>query len=205
MSLAVIGAGFGRTGTLSMKAALEILGFGPCHHMLEVTTNDTQRAIWRAIAAGGKPDWAAAFAGYRATVDWPGAYYWRELSVVYPDAKILLTLRDAASWYASVRNTIFPVIGSNPDKESVAVKLIAERIFGGVLDDEERAIAIYEQNTADVQAAFGPERLLTYSIGDGWEPLCRFLERPVPAVPFPRSNSTGEFNARMSASNAPRS
>ena len=80
MPLEVIGAGFGRTGTMSMKAALEILGFGPCHHMLEVTANDVQRDIWRAIAAGAAPDWERAFAGYRSTVDWPGAYFWRELA-----------------------------------------------------------------------------------------------------------------------------
>lgn len=202
MALEVIGAGFGRTGTMSMKAALEILGFVPCHHMLEVTTNDAQRDIWRAIAAGGTPDWEQAFAGYRATVDWPGAYFWRELAAYYSQAKIILTVRDPESWFESATNTIFHSIANNPDRDSVGVKLIEERIFGGRLDDKAHAIALYEKNIAEVQAAFSSDRLLTYTTGDGWSPLCRFLERPIPAEPYPQSNSTAEFRARVADGSA---
>jgi len=205
MALELIGAGFGRTGTLSMKAALEKLGLGPCHHMLEVTSSDTQREIWRRIAAGETPNWDEAFAGYRSTVDWPGAYYWRELSEYYPEAKILLTVRSAESWYESASNTIFRAIASIHDQDSVGVKLIAERIFGGRLDDKAHAIAIYERNTAEVQAAFGADRLLTYTVGDGWEPLCRFLGKPVPSEPFPKTNTTDEFKKRIAGPNPPRS
>lgn len=197
MALEVIGAGFGRTGTMSMKSALEILGFGPCHHMLEVTTNDVQRDIWRAIAAGATPDWEQAFAGYRATVDWPGAYFWRELAAYYPHAKIILTVREPESWFESATNTIFQSIANNPNRDSVGVKLIQERLFGGRLDDKAHAIALYEKNIAEVQAAFDSDRLLTYATGDGWPPLCEFLQRPIPEVPYPRSNSTAEFRARV--------
>jgi hypothetical protein len=118
MALEVIGAGFGRTGTMSMKSALEIIGFGPCHHMMEVTSNDAQRDIWRAIAAGETPDWEQAFAGYRSTVDWPGAYFWRELAARYPAAKIILTVRDPESWFESATNTIFCSIANNPNRGS---------------------------------------------------------------------------------------
>jgi hypothetical protein len=193
MTLAVIGAGFGRTGTDSMKAALELLGFGPCHHMKEVLPSEAQTHLWRAIAAGGTPDWDAAFDGFNACVDWPSAFYWRQISAHWPEAKILLTLRDSESWYRSMENTIFQIIRRGTDMESLGKALIGAQVFGGDIDDREAVIATYERNTAEVQAAFGPERLLTYHIGDGWEPLCAFLGVPVPDQDYPRTNSTAEF------------
>jgi hypothetical protein len=197
MALAVIGAGFGRTGTLSMKTAIDILRFGPCHHMVEVNSTPGQREQWRALVAGGEPDWDSAFAGYGAAVDWPGAFYWRELSEYHPDAKIILTVRSPESWYASMSNTIFPLLMKSTDLESVGLKLIAERVFGGILDDQAHAIAIYQDNIAEVQASFTSDRLLTFTLGDGWEPLCRFLDVPIPEVAFPSSNSTDDFNRRV--------
>lgn len=197
MALSVIGAGFGRTGTESMKLALEHLGFGPCHHMKEVIANREQLKLWRAIARGEEPNWERAFAGYHSAVDWPSAYFWRELSEHYPDAKVILTLRSPESWHASMESTIFKSIGAGSDTESVGVKLIAERVFGGRLDDREHVISIYEKNTADVQAAFSADRLLTYHVGDGWEPLCRFLGKPVPNVPYPRTNPKEDFHAML--------
>jgi hypothetical protein len=198
LALEVIGAGFGRTGTESMKTALEILGLGPCHHMLEVLPDPQQVALWRAAAQGDLPDWDEAFSGYRSALDWPSTYFWRETSAYYPDAKILLTVRSADSWYESMEKTIFKVIGSSSDPASLGLKLINEGVFGGRLD-REHAIAVYERNIAEVQAAFPPGRLLTYHLGDGWERLCRFLDRPVPEVPFPRTNSAAEFGARVAA------
>ena len=198
MALLLIGAGFGRTGTMSMKAALETLELGPCHHMVEVNNKPEQRDIWRAIAAGKSQDWDTAFAGYKSAVDWPSAFFWRELSQYYPQAKILLTVRTAESWYTSMTNTIFPLIATSADTDGVAVKLIRERVFGDVLDDKAYAIAIFEQHIAEVQASFDDERLLTYTVGDGWEPLCRFLGTAVPDIPFPSSNSTEEFKSRNS-------
>ena len=194
MTLSVIGAGFGRTGTESMKRAIEILGLGPCHHMKEVIADPEQTRLWRSIAEDNQANWDEAFAGYNAAVDWPSSYFWRELSTYYPDAKIILTVRSPESWYASMRKTIFKSLEETTDRASVGVKLIAERVFGGRLDDRDHAISIYEQNIADVQSAFSSERLLTYTIGDGWESLCRFLGKPVPGAPFPRTNSTEQFN-----------
>lgn len=197
MPLEVIGAGFGRTGTESMKLALEQLGFGPCHHMKEVLANPEQLQIWRAIARGDPPDWEAAFAGYRSAVDWPSAFFWRQLSDVYPRAKVILTVRSSESWHKSMSNTIFKVLEASTDPDSIGLKLIAERVFGGRFLDRDHAIAVYEKNNADVQAGFNDDRLLVYHLGDDWEPLCRFLDKPVPDTPFPRSNSTAEFIEMM--------
>ena len=197
MALSVIGAGFGRTGTESMKLALEQLGFGPCHHMKEVLADPGQLEIWRAIARGDPSDWEAAFAGYRSAVDWPSAFFWRELSQAYPEAKIILTVRSSESWHKSMSNTIFKVLEASTDPDSIGLKLITERVFDGRFLDRDHAIAVYEQNNAEVQAAFDENRLLTYQLGDGWGPLCRFLDKPVPDRPFPRSNSTAEFTEMM--------
>lgn len=202
MGLSVIGAGFGRTGTESMKLALETLGLGPCHHMKEVLANPRQMALWRAAARGEIPDWDAAFAGYASAVDWPAAYFWRELSAYYPDAKILLTVRSAASWYESMSNTILKTLESSTDPDSIGLRMIGEGVFGGRLGDRAHAIAVYEKNTADVQATIPRQRLLTYHLGDGWQPLCRFLDKPVPEVPFPRTNSTKEFESFIAARNS---
>ena len=195
MALAVIGAGFGRTGTESMKLALEALGLGPCHHMREVTANPAQLTTWRAVAQGARPDWSDVFAGYHSAVDWPAAYFWRELSAYYPEAKVLLTVRSAESWYESMANTIFKVLKASTEPASVGIKVVAEGVFGGRLDDRAHAIAVYEKNIADVKAAFPPERLLVYELGSGWAPLCAFLGEPVPDMPYPRTNSTEAFNA----------
>lgn len=193
MTLSVIGAGFGRTGTESMKIALETLGFGPCHHMKEVIPDRHQVRLWRAIARGDTPDWEVAFEGFNSAIDWPSAFFWRELAEHYPRAKILLTLRSPDSWYASMEKTILKAIGPGNDPESTGVRLIGERVFGRRFD-RAHVIDVYEKNTADVQAAFGADRLLTYHIGDGWEPLCRFLGKPVPKTPYPRSNAAEDFH-----------
>lgn len=197
--LELIGAGFGRTGTLSMKGALEMLGLGPCHHMTEVISDPEQEAIWRAIARGGTPDWDRALAGYRSTVDWPAAAFWRELSRNWPRARILLTVRDPDSWHRSMEDTIFAAIREGRDPDSIGRRLLADRVFGGRIDDRDHVIGVYLDNIARVQAAFGPDRLLTYELGSGWRPLCAFLGVPVPDAPFPSSNSTAEFQARFTA------
>jgi hypothetical protein len=180
-----------------MKLALEMLGFGPCHHMKEVIGDPEQKRIWRSIACGDEANWGEVFAGYHSAVDWPSAYFWRELSAYYPNAKVLLTQRSSESWYASMEKTIFKSLGEASDRDSVGVKLIAERVFGGRLDDREHATAIYEKNIAEVQATFGEDRLLTYNIGDGWEPLCRFLDTPIPDIPYPRTNPAEDFHAMI--------
>jgi sulfotransferase family protein len=196
MALSVIGAGFGRTGTESMKLALEQLGVGPCHHMKEVLVSPEQIEIWTDIAYGAAPDWALAFAGFNSAIDWPSAFYWRELSEVYPEAGVILTLRDAVSWYESFSKTILrylDIVHQQAPDRHLGQKIIAGGVFDGRAGDPGHAKAMFERNTAEVMAAIPPERLLVYNVGDGWEPLCRFLDCPVPDTPFPRANSTADF------------
>lgn len=194
MGLSVIGAGFGRTGTESMKTALEILGFGPCHHMKVALSDPDQESLWRAAAQGARPDWDQAYEGYNSGVDWPTVYYWRELTTHYPDAKILLTLRSAESWYESISKTILQVINNLTDPQSIGLKMISEGVFDNRLHDRDYAIDIFEKHNAQVRETIPAERLLVFNIGDGWEPLCKFLEKPIPDTPYPKSNTGEEFH-----------
>lgn len=196
--LKVIGAGFGRTGTDSMREALNMLGVGPCHHMFEVLPDDRQRQMWLALVRGAVPDWPEIFRGFASCVDWPSAAYWRELAEFYPEAKVILTWRTAESWWASFERTILTVIDAeNPD--SLGAAILAERVFGGRLGDRDHAIATYEAHVEEVKATISPERLLIYPAGSGWEPLCRHLGLPVPDAPFPRRNASDDFHAAVEA------
>lgn len=204
MALALVGAGFGRTGTKSLKLALERLGFGPCHHMYEVRRNPEQLPFWQAAAAGRLPDWDEVFAGYRACVDWPAAAFWREIAEHYPAAKVLLTVRPEDAWIDSIYATIYPRMrdcetlesGHARASMSMARSLIVERTFGGRLDDREHAKAVFRAHNETVRRSVPPERLLVYRVGEGWEPLCRFLDVPIPDDAFPHINSTEEFRER---------
>jgi hypothetical protein len=205
MALSVVGAGFGRTGTMSLKQALETLGVGRCYHMMEVARNPGHVAEWNEIADGARDRWDEVFEGYAATVDWPACRYWRELAEHYPEAKILLSLRDAEGWYDSVRDTLYPVMqrgdaavrAAAEPVLAMARKIVLQRTFDDRFEDREHAIAVFEQHNAAVRAAFPDERLLVYRPGDGWEPLCRFLDRPVPSEPFPHVNSRDELRERV--------
>lgn len=200
MTIKAIGAGFGRTGTDSMREALTLLGLGPCHHMLEVITDADQQRTWRALAAetapDETPDWEHLLAGFASCVDWPSAYYWRELMEAFPEAAVILTWRSPESWWASFEKTILPSIGRLQDPASLGIALVANRVFGGRPGDRDHAIACYEANVAAVKAAVPPERLLVHRLGDGWEPLCAHLGVPVPDAPYPSRNSAREFQAR---------
>jgi hypothetical protein len=205
MALSVIGAGFGRTGTLSMKMALEQLGVGRCYHMVEVFEHPQHIALWRAAADGHPVDWDALLAGYGATVDWPACHFWRQLMDHFPDAKVLLTVRDAERWYESAHDTIYqvmigPLPADNPESRAqhdMAVKIVLEDTFGGRFEDRAHAIGIYERHNAEVRQAVPPNRLLVYEIGQGWEPLCRFLGKAAPAEPFPRVNTRDDFRTAL--------
>jgi hypothetical protein len=205
MALELIGAGFGRTGTLSLKSGLERLGLAPCHHMMEVMMNPGQSEVFLAGARGEPVDWDSLFADYRATVDWPACAFWRELCEQYPDAPVLLSVRDPESWYESVSETIFTLLKrslSSDDPEvqartAMARELIYEGTFGGRIDDKDHVIEVFERHNAEVKATVPPERLLVYEVKQGWEPLCAFLGKPVPDEPFPRTNSTEEFKKRF--------
>lgn len=196
MTLQVIGTGFGRTGTESMREALNILGFGPCHHMWEIIEKPEQKQRWRAMLAGGVVDWEYLFEGYNACVDWPSAHYWRELVAAYPEARVILTWRSPESWWDSFSRSILKVLSGTPDPESVGRQVI-ERVFGGRANEREHAIATYQANVAAVLAEVPPGRLLVHRLGDGWAPLCSHLGVPVPDVPYPHSNTSATFGARM--------
>ncbi|KZT51674.1 TPR repeat-containing protein-like protein [Calocera cornea HHB12733] len=199
--LRVIGAGLGRTGTSSMKEALEILGFGPCHHMSELTGKVGR--CWEFVAAyHGKPtDWREMMAGWVSTVDTPTTDFVPELMAAYPDAKVILTVRDNSTvWWKSYTDTIMSVmtlwngvliypfpavfamwsVGRNAESSK-------RRQYGVV------GPACYEAHNARIKAIVPKEKLLVFNVKEGWEPLCNFLVVEVPNVPFPRKNETKEL------------
>jgi len=203
MSPTVIGAGWGRTGTTSLKNALEILGFGPCHHMHEVLANREQLPFFQAAVDGDAVDWEELFSAYRSAVDWPVSAFWRELSEHYPDAKFILSVRDEESWWSSFCRTIQVQLLAPKDASTdpsmfelsrMVDTLVIERVFGCAPDDKPAVLAAYRSHIAEVQATLPPERLLTFQLGDGWEPLCHFLECPVPQESYPLLNTTKDYS-----------
>lgn len=200
MPLKIIGAGFGRTGTLSLKLALEHLGFGPCHHMFEVRRHPEFVDQWIQAGEGRLPDWDQTFRDYSSTVDWPACDYWQALSAHYPAAKVILTVREPEAWFNSTQETIFgpdsPAARDGLSGIGLIVQGIAARHFGGKLNDRKRLIEGYLRHNAEVQRLVPAERLLVYQVTEGWEPLCRFLGVPVPQAPFPDANSVDDFRRR---------
>jgi hypothetical protein len=202
MTLRVVGVGMGRTGTNSLKLALEQLLGAPCHHMLEVFEHPAQVPLWTAAAAGD-PDWPATFDGYAATVDWPGAAFWRQLVAEYPDAVVLLSKRESAdAWWRSADRTIFEAFtgASAPPPPMVAWFETLRALFaeeGIDPTDEAASKAGYERHLEAVRAEVPPERLVEWTTGDGWEPLCAALGLAVPDAAFPHVNTTDEFRARF--------
>ena len=199
MALEVIGAGLGRNATLSSKLALEHLGFGPCYHMLEVFANLRRDVPLWIAASRGQPDWDAIFDGYRSTTDYPASSYWRELVEHYPDAKVLLTTRDPDSWFDSVSETIFSeqLQGSvaNTPLGTMMKCTVIDPIGAEHLTDRAYMTDWYARRNQEVIDTVPSDRLLVFHPKDGWEPLCEFLNVPVPDKPFPRVNSRDEFGA----------
>ncbi|GAB3976353.1 sulfotransferase family protein [Actinoallomurus acanthiterrae] len=201
--LDVIGVGFGRTGTLSLKVALELLGFGPCHHMDELGKSADQRKLWAKVAQDGAADWDAVYRGYRATVDWPGTRFWRQLTGHFSDAKVILTVRDPRQWYESVEGSIHRMVSApatDPlvaEMQEVVRRVVWDGEFGGRFEDAEHVIGIFNEHNEAVRREIPASRLLVMEIGQGWEPLCEFLGVPVPDEPFPRSNDRQAFAERL--------
>ena len=196
----LIGAGFGRTGTMSLKVALEELGFGPCYHMIEIFEHPEHVPLWEAAARGEPVEWEDLLAGYRSTVDWPGCTFYKELMEVYPDAKVLLNVRASGEWYESARNTIYTTakIPDPPPGRRVVDKLLWEQTFDGNFENRQHAIEVFERHNEEVKQHVPPERLLVYEVRESWEPLCEFLGVEAPKDrPFPRLNDTESFNQRI--------
>jgi Sulfotransferase domain len=210
----VIGAGLPRTGTLSQKVALEILGVGPCYHMVNVLGDLDLAPLWRR-ALNGDAAWDEIFEGFAATVDWPGSFFYRELMDTHPEAKVLLSVRDGDAWARSMQDTIWGLFyGDTMIRHLSSARAEIDPKWRGYMEmmDEmwqlsglmqgpattaEFLSAAIERYQEEVKSSVPADRLLVWSVQDGWEPLCEFLEVPVPDMPFPRLNDSKEFRDRI--------
>ncbi|HBO13167.1 MAG TPA: hypothetical protein DD491_10325 [Halieaceae bacterium] len=199
----IIGVGVGRTGTYSLKLAINRLGLGPCHHMEEVLHNMTVQVPLWASAVAGQPDWSRIYDGYKSAVDWPTAGFFRELLQAFPDARFVLTHRDPERWAESFGSTIYKLIAGQdqaPEEMrswlAMAGNVISKTGFPPGLDRDALAQAFVAHNSA-VKATIPADQLLVFEVKDGWEPLCKFLDVPVPDEAFPRTNDREEFWDRV--------
>jgi hypothetical protein len=211
----LIGAGLPRTGTLSQKVALEMLGLAPCYHMVNVLMNLDEAQVWRRALDGDRA-WDEIFGGFQATVDWPGSFFYRELIEAYPDAKVFLSVRDADAWERSMRETIWGLFYGDMlirDLSSARARVDAKwngylemmremwqksgLIDAGADTTSESMQSAMERFNEEVQQNVPADRLLVWSVSDGWEPLCEFMELPVPETPFPHLNDSSEFGERI--------
>ena len=202
MALQVIGAGLGRTGTTSLKFALQDLLGAPCYHMFEVRERPDDPTVWADAYEGTLPDWAEFFAGYGAAVDWPAAPFWHQLSEAFPDAIVLLSVRDPDSWWKSVSNTIFIAVATYfapdaPDDGWTRMGRGMMNSFTPDWQDESAAKAAYLAHNDHVRATAPPDRLVEWNAADGWDPICQALGLDVPPQPFPHANTTAQARAEL--------
>ena len=204
----VIGSGFGRTGTLSLKMALEQLGFGPCYHMEEVFKRTTHIQAWHDVAHGKKVNWPDLFEDFQATVDFPASVCYQELLAAFPEAKVIHTVRDPERWYDSTYETIYQASSIFPRWLQKMVKplgrliemqqrLIWQTMLEGSFENRDRAIKIFQQRTEEVKQVVPADRLLIFNVKEGWGPLCHFLDVPVPDTPFPHVNDRQKMLKRF--------
>ena len=215
MSLRVIGAGWGRTGTTSLRKALELLGLGPCYHWSSVREKDV--ALWRQVTLEESFPWEQIFDGFSSAVDWPASHYWRELATRYPEAKVILTHRDPHDWFKSANSTIYAMVSHDlqtfdgsglgwapetaKDMVRVTRNIAIERALGAPFEErphENEALVVerFQQHLETVRASLPSERLLDFQVSEGWGPLCEFLEVDVPDEPFPHVNARARFRDR---------
>jgi hypothetical protein len=213
----VIGAGFGRTGTMSLKAALEELGFGPCYHMIEVFEHPEHVGFWEAAWRGEPVDWDGFLGRYEATVDWPACTFYEELLQRHPDAKVLLSVRDPERWYDSTRATIYEIskitAGSRLSRAIFAFvglfvpgvfqigrmgnEIIWQGTFDGKFEDRSHAIKVFKRHNEEIRRRVPRDRLLVYEVKEGWGPLCEFLGVEEPEKPFPSLNDAAQMRRRI--------
>ncbi len=216
MPLKVIGTGLGRTGTYSLKLALEHLGFGKCYHMTELFQNPEGVKHFLQAEKGEKVNWEELFKGYKSSVDYPAARYYTQIAGHYPEAKVIHTHRDPEEWYDSAVNTIFMARNLTISRlikfglKYPFSRIVQKRFhvfkynrkliineFGKDLLDRKKVLKAFEQHTENVIKRISSDRLLIFKASDGWEPLCRFLNVPVPKNIFPYSNTRDEFLKRI--------
>jgi hypothetical protein len=215
----IIGAGFGRTGTMSLKVALEELGYAPCYHMVEVFAHPEHAPLWQAAWRGEPVDWEAFLGGYEAAVDWPACSFYGELMERYPEAKVILTVRDPERWYESTRSTIYELTvtaSRSPTfrllfgamrflrfgrvgRGNLANEIVWDGTFDGRFEDRRYAIEVFERHNAEVRRRVPRDKLLVYEVKEGWSPLCQFLGVEEPDAPFPHVNDTAEMRGRIRA------
>ena len=215
----VVGAGFGRTGTTSLKAALQELGFGPGYNLNEVFRNPEHVGLWEAARrpAVEEVDWEGFLAGYGVAVDWPACSFYEELMEAFPEAPVVLTVRDPAPWYESTRSTIYglrrltngplpvraafalagPFVPGVAGTVRLADRLVWEDTFDGRFEDRAYAMEVFERHNEAVRRRVPPERLLVFDVREGWAPLCDFLGVEAPDEPFPCLNEAREMRRRL--------
>lgn len=200
----IIGAGLGRTGTSSLKVALEMLGVAPCYHMNVLNNHPDHVDFWLDVVAGCSVDWTGFFAPYAATLDWPACDYYAELMQAYPQAKIILTVRDCEKWYDSMYETIYSYNKNFPGWAKAVAPQAARLVelrqlqvwqakFNERFEDRQYAIEVFKAHNEAVKRVVPAQHLLVYEVHQGWEPLCHFLQLPVPAEPFPHVNDREQF------------
>jgi hypothetical protein len=211
----MIGVGFGRTGTMSLKAALEELGAGPCFHMIDLIMGEEKErdlAHWVRIADGEPVDWHEVFEPWESTVDWPAASRWREIVAAFPEAPVLLNVRDFDGFYKSCENTILAIKeaamagdlpedanreGPAPELWEAIEKLIWQGDFQGNFKDKEATRKLYFERIETIRSEVPAERLVYWELGDGWGPLAEALGVDEPDTPFPHLHDTNEFRAEF--------
>jgi hypothetical protein len=206
----IISVGFLRTGTTSLKLALEELGFGPCYHLRELIVDPSRAAAWLEIAQDPESaDWEQMFAGYNSAVGTPTTTFWRQIIDAYPAAKVIITVRDPQDWYDSATRTIGEALEPPTPVRLLTwrpqrgrdlldeIQRLAREHEGGQFTNRDEAVAAFEQHVADVRAYVPADRLLLFSVREGWGPLCSFLGVSEPAGPFPRENDRATFRRRQ--------
>lgn len=209
MTIKVIGAGYGRNGTMSLKLALEKLGFDKCYHMMELDQAKDEDVAWVALNRGEDVDFDKLFEGYQASVDWPSCNFWREQMAAYPEAKVILSERDPEAWYASIMKTIYASSVALRDHENkdamqqrrsdMVFELIWDGLFDGRLEDKQHVIDVYLAHNQRVKDEVPADKLLVFESSLGWPPLCEFLGVPVPDEPYPKTNTSEDFAKMMAA------
>lgn len=207
--LKLINAGLGRTGTTSLQVALDRLGLGPCFHMFDIVGDEQRLEQWAKIVCDGeRPDWPALFGGYTSAVDGPCAVHYEQISEAFPEAKVILTVRDAEGWYRSTYDTLYQFVlrsqENPPEPGSRQARLLDftntmvwDGLFGGRFADKDHAIEVYHRHNDDVVHALGPDNVLVYDVRQGWEPLCAFLGVEVPEEDFPHANDSAAMRRRI--------
>ncbi|MBN1430673.1 MAG: sulfotransferase family protein [Anaerolineae bacterium] len=219
MGIKVVGAGLGRTGTGSLKMALERLGYAQCYHFSELIAHPEHVTQWEKLSQGRSVDWTALFDGYQAVVDYPGCCFYKEILQAYQDAKVILTVRDPERWYNSTLKTLYnarpplrqllPLLLRMPfsSKHRMLPRVVRlyhriawKGLFGGRFEEKDHALAVYQRHSEEVQCVVPSNQLLIYQVEEGWGPLCEFLGQPVPVdEPFPHQNMGGDFRQMQQA------